>query len=55
LVQNTIDQKTGARGLRAELERVLLPHMFNVVRYSETNEKKVVIDANQINTPTALL
>jgi ATP-dependent Clp protease ATP-binding subunit ClpX len=54
LVQNTIDQKTGARGLRAELERVLLPHMFNVVRYSETDKKKVVIDEKQINNPTAL-
>jgi ATP-dependent Clp protease ATP-binding subunit ClpX len=55
IVDNTIEQKTGARGLRAELERTLLPHMFNLVRYADNQIKTVIINPEQINTPTALL
>ena len=55
IVDNTIEQKTGARGLRAELERTLLPHMFNLVRYADNNINCVVINETQINNPKALL
>jgi len=55
VVDKTIEQKTGARGLRAELEKVLLPHMFNLVRYHKNNIKNVVISRDLINTPIALL
>ena len=55
IVDRTIEQKTGARGLRAELEKVLMPHMFNLVRYHNNSIKKVIIDENLVNTPAALL
>jgi len=55
IVDKTIEQKTGARGLRAELEKVLLPHMFNLVRYHKNNISNVVINETLVNTPTALI
>ena len=55
IVDRTIEQKTGARGLRAELEKVLMPHMFNLVRYHNSSIEKVVIDKTLVNTPIALL
>jgi len=55
IVEKTIEQKTGARGLRAELEKILLPHMFNLVRYHGNNIDTVVIDETMVNTPTALM
>jgi len=55
IVEKTIDQKTGARGLRAELEKILLPHMFNLVRYHNNNIATVVINEVLVNTPTALI
>jgi len=55
VVDKTIEQKTGARGLRAELEKVLLPHMFNLVRYHKSNIENVVISKDLVNTPIALL
>ena len=55
IVDRTIEQKTGARGLRAELEKVLMPHMFNLVQYHNNSIERVVIDETLINTPIALL
>ena len=55
VVDKTIEQKTGARGLRAELEKVLMPHMFNLVRYHNSSIERVVINESLVNTPTALL
>ena len=46
--------KTGARGLHGELERVLLPHMFALKSYTTKNINRVVIDVNQVNTPTEI-
>jgi ATP-dependent protease Clp ATPase subunit len=46
--------KTGARGLHSELERTLIPHMFNLRRYASTGIKCVEIDPAQVNKPTAL-
>ncbi|WP_409365146.1 hypothetical protein, partial [Escherichia coli] len=50
----TIANKTGARGLHSELERVLLPHMFYLSRYRREGVKHVIIDVDQVNTPTEL-
>ena len=46
--------KTGARGLHGELERVLLPHMFALREYNKQKINRVVIDADQVNNPTRL-
>jgi ATP-dependent Clp protease ATP-binding subunit ClpX len=54
VAKNTIKNKTGARGLHSELERVLLPHMFNLARYKEQGVNQVKITDNLVNTPTEL-
>ena len=45
---------TGARGLHSEIERILLPHMFNLSTYCCENVEKVEITVEQVNTPTVL-
>lgn len=54
IADNTIANKTGARGLHSELERVLLPHMYRLNQYRKQNIKCVEIDANMVNTPKEL-
>jgi ATP-dependent Clp protease ATP-binding subunit ClpX len=54
IADRTILNKTGARGLHSELERVLLPHMFYLARYRKEGINHVFIDADQVNTPTEL-
>ena len=51
IAERTIKNKTGARGLHSELERVLLPHMFNLTRYRNQGVASVNIDANLVNIP----
>lgn len=55
IVERTIQTKTGARGLHSELERVLMPHMYNLPKYKKHNILKVVIDKTQVNNPTTLI
>ena len=50
----TQELKTGARGLHTELERTLMPHMYNVQNYRQQGIKSVIIDSNQVNIPTIL-
>ena len=54
IADRTIANKTGARGLHSELERVLLPHMFYLAQYRKQGISRVFIDSNQVNTPTEL-
>lgn len=54
LVDRTMASNTGARGLHSELERVLMPHMFDLIRYRDRGINKVTIDEDQVNTPTSL-
>lgn len=54
IADNTIANKTGARGLHSELERVLLPHMYKLSEYRKQNLTRVEIDANMVNTPKEL-
>lgn len=55
IAERTLQTKTGARGLHSELERVLLPHMFDLPRYRKQNILRVVINKQQVNTPKTLL
>ena len=55
IAERTLQTKTGARGLHSELERVLLPHMFDLPRYHKQSILRVLIDKNQVNTPMTLL
>lgn len=54
LAENTLKLKTGARGLHTELEKVLMPHMFNVKKYRENNITKINIDREQVLNPQVL-
>jgi ATP-dependent Clp protease ATP-binding subunit ClpX len=54
IVDRTLESRTGARGLHTELERVLLPHMFDLPRYTKQNIMRVVINKEQVNTPMTL-
>jgi ATP-dependent Clp protease ATP-binding subunit ClpX len=55
LATNTINLKIGARGLHTEIERVLMPHMFNIKKYKHNNIKKINISQEQVLKPQSLL
>lgn len=54
IAQRSQDFGTGARALHSELERVLMPHMFNIKRYRDRGINTVVIDRDQINNPQSI-
>ena len=54
IVDRTLANKTGARGLHSELERILMCHMFDLPRYKKSNILKVAINKTQVNTPMTL-
>ena len=55
IAERTLKSRTGARGLHAEIEKILLPHMFDLPAYRKNKILKVVIDKSQINKPHSLL
>jgi len=54
IAERTLKTHTGARGLHSELERVLLPHMFDLPKYKRQNILKVTINKTQVNIPMTL-
>ena len=55
IADRTLKTKTGARGLHSELERILMPHMYDLPRYKKNNILQVTINKTQVNTPMTLL
>jgi ATP-dependent Clp protease ATP-binding subunit ClpX len=55
IVDNCLKLKTGARGLHTEIEKVLMPHMFNTRKYRENDIKKININQEQVLKPKAML
>lgn len=51
IVDNCLKLKTGARGLHTEIERVLMPHMFNINKYKENNVKVININQDTVLEP----
>ena len=51
MVINCINSKTGARGLQTEIERVLMPHMFNAGKYKKKGISELNIDKELIINP----
>jgi len=51
IADNCIKLKTGARGLHTELEKVLMPHMYNISIYKEKNTKKINITRELVKDP----
>lgn len=54
IAERTMKNKTGARGLHSELERVLLPHMFHLAQYRKQGITAVDIDIDQVLDPAEL-
>ena len=54
IAERTLLSKTGARGLHSEIERVLMPHMYNLKRYPGMGIKCVEIGPALVNIPIAL-
>ena len=47
--------RTGARALQSVIERVLMPHMFNLRLYQQAGMKQVQIDQDLVNNPRKLI
>lgn len=54
MAENCLKLKTGARGLQSEIERVLMPHMFNIGEYKQSNIKEINITQELVNEPKTL-
>lgn len=54
IADRAIANRTGARGLHSELEKVLMPHMYRLARYRQQGIKRVDIDVDLVNTPKEL-
>lgn len=55
IVDNCLRLKTGARGLHTEIERVLMPHMFNINKYYTNNLININIDKELVVNPKSLI
>jgi ATP-dependent Clp protease ATP-binding subunit ClpX len=54
IAENCLELKTGARGLHNEMERVLIPHMYDIQSYIKANIRKININVDLVNNPTIL-
>jgi ATP-dependent Clp protease ATP-binding subunit ClpX len=55
IVDNCLKLKTGARGLHTEIERVLMPHMFNTKKYRENNITVINISQDNVLEPKEIV
>jgi len=55
IVENCLTLKTGARGLHTEIERCLMPHMFNTKKYRENNVTEINITREKVLEPKSLI
>ena len=55
MVENCLKLKTGARGLHTEIEKVLMPHMFNTKKYRENSVTEINITREQVLEPKSLV
>jgi ATP-dependent Clp protease ATP-binding subunit ClpX len=55
IAENCLKLKTGARGLHTEIEKVLMPHMYNLRNYSKNDVKEINITRELVLEPKALL
>ena len=55
IVENCMTLKTGARGLHTEIERTLMPHMFNTKKYRENKITEINITKEQVLKPTSIV
>ena len=51
MVNRAMESSTGARALHTEMERVLMPHMYEIYQYRSADQNRLVIDAELVNNP----
>ena len=51
IAENCLELKTGARGLHSEVERVLLPHMYDIQQYQRNKITKINITRDLVDNP----
>lgn len=51
LAENCIQLQTGARGLQVELEKVLMPHMYNISKYKDSKVVNLTITKDLVINP----
>jgi len=54
IVDIAMSSRTGARALQGILEKILMPHMFELARYRQSGINRVVIDRDLVNKPEPL-
>ena len=54
IAENCLKFKTGARGLHTEIERILLPHMYNISVYKENGIKSININQELVKEPKTI-
>jgi ATP-dependent Clp protease ATP-binding subunit ClpX len=54
IAHNAFKRKTGARSLQAELERILMPHMYSLKEYAKRKITEVEITSELVKTPQKL-
>lgn len=55
IVNNCITLKTGARGLHTEIEKVLMPHMYNLKKYEKNGITEININQDLVSNPKSLI
>jgi len=55
IVERTLETGTGARGLHANMEKTLLPHMFEIMRYKENGIESVTVNKELVKNPASLI
>jgi ATP-dependent Clp protease ATP-binding subunit ClpX len=55
IVDNCLKLKTGARGLHTEIEKALIPHMFEIRNYKKKGINKININQELIVHPKSIL
>lgn len=51
IAENCLKLKTGARGLHTEIEKVLMPHMYNLRSYSKDGINEIVVTREMVLDP----
>jgi ATP-dependent Clp protease ATP-binding subunit ClpX len=55
IAENCMKLKTGARGIQSEVERVLMPHMFNISEYKKNSISEINISQDLVKNPEKLI
>lgn len=55
IADKTLEGGTGARGLQSNVEKILLPHMFEMVRYRENNINEIKVNTSLVEQPASLI